>query len=126
MDRISIFLAKENEHVQFYSDSAKSLTDNQIRYFEHIQAAERAGQTLKAYAAEHELSLSVLYSYKAQLKKPGHIPDTQASFSRVDVTPVSTSAPLRIRLANGILVEAPVGASTDALLRVCPGLSRLS
>ena len=110
-----------------HPETTPPLTDNQRRHLAHIRAAEQAGQTLKAYAAEHGLSLSALYSHKALLRKRGHLGDAQASFARVQVAhPSSPTVALRIRLGNGILVEAGESMDPQALLALCQRLHRLS
>ena len=106
--------------------SPKPLTDNQQRWLNHIRAAEQAGQTLKDYASEHALTLSALYSYKAELKKRGHISSNHpAPFARVQNAPVSNTTSLRIQLLNGIRVEASDMTGTDMIVQLCHGLSRL-
>ena len=107
------------------SDAPRALTDTQRRYLTHIQAADEAGQTLKAYAAEHGLSVAALYSHKAVLRKRGHLGGDTPAFSRVQLMPAAGAAPLRVRLPNGVVVEAPGDMAPQQVAALCQDLSRL-
>lgn len=102
----------------------KPLTACQQRWLGHIRAAQRAGHTLKAYAAEHGLSLSALYGWKAELKRRGLLHGKAPGFARVQVTPPGAAA-LTIRLPNGIIMEAPGAVAPAVLISLANGLVRL-
>ncbi|NIV34830.1 MAG: hypothetical protein GWN58_36845 [Anaerolineae bacterium] len=104
----------------------KPLTECQQRWLDHIRAAERAGHPLKAYALEHGLSVSALYAWKAKLKRRGDLPGKTPGFTRVQVTPPASGAELRIRLPNGIVMEAPGAIATAVLVSLVEALGRLS
>lgn len=106
-------------------DSSRSLTETQHQYLNHIQAAAAAGQTLKAYAAAHGLSVAALYSHKATLKRRGHLGGETATFARVALTPAAGTAPLRIHLTNGVMVEAPADMAPQQVAALCHDLGRL-
>ena len=106
-------------------DSSRPLTDTQRRYLNHIQAADAAGQTLKAYAAEHGLSVAALYSHKATLRKRGHLGADTPTFTRVALMPAAGAAPLRICLTNGVVVEAPADMAPQQVAALCRDLGRL-
>jgi len=61
------------------------LTDTQRRHLKQIQAAEQPGQSLKAYAGKHGVSLSALYSHKAVLRKKGQLPEHPSDFVAVQL-----------------------------------------
>jgi len=107
------------------SVTSKPLTASQRCWLDHIRAAERTGRTLKAYAAEHGLSLSALYARKAELKRRGHLPGKTSGFARVHVTMPASGAELRIRLPNGIVMEAPGAIAAAVLISLAEGLGRL-
>ncbi|MCZ7599800.1 MAG: hypothetical protein M5U09_21480 [Gammaproteobacteria bacterium] len=75
----------------------------------HVDACERSDQTSKAYAREHGLSVSMMYSWRKKLTarglwSRGSGPCAGVSFERLEV--VETAAPLawRIVLPNGVEV----------------------
>ena len=66
----------------------------------HIQRCREQGVTLKAYAAQEGLTLSVLYGWNRRFKQEA---STASSFSRVVVAPAS--AQYRLSLPNGLVLE---------------------
>ena len=84
--------------------SPTPLTDRQQFWLEHLRAC--GSRSLKAYAAEHGLSISALYEAKSRLKRKGSLAQTPARFVRVQRdAPPRTAAVCRIHLRNGTLVE---------------------
>jgi len=85
------------------------MTDKQRYWLEHIKACEATGQSLSAYAAEHQLGLKSCYRWKSLLTQMGLLADTAVAvpvFRPVQIKPVSMStAHFRFTLPNGILVE---------------------
>jgi hypothetical protein len=89
------------------------MTAKQRYWLEHIQACEAMGQSLSAYAAEHQLGLKSCYRWKSLLTQMGLLADTAAAaaapvFRPVQIKPVSISTGhFRFTLPNGILIEIP-------------------
>jgi hypothetical protein len=101
------------------------LTDTQRCYLKHIQTAEQAGQSLKAYAAEHDVSLPALYSHKAVLRKKGHLPEHQPTFAAVRLSAPVPARELRIHLPNGMMLEVGSTQPTATIVALCQGLLHL-
>jgi len=59
------------------------LTERQQYWLDHIQACEESGDTTKAYAEVHGLSVSMMYSWRKELTMRGvwSIVRTKALFS---------------------------------------------
>ena len=94
----------------------------------HLQACERSGQTSKAYAREHGLSVWMMYSWRKKLAARGlwvrgSGPRASVSFDRLEV--VEAEAPLawRIVLPNGVEVGFS-GALDAAALSTVLGVAR--
>ena len=81
-----------------------SLSERQRFWLEHVRQCEASGQTVKAYAAEHELSAVSLYSYR---KRFGATRSATPRLVRAQVA--STTLPCRVHLRNGLVVEFGVG-----------------
>lgn len=65
--------------------SVASLTDHQRQCLEHIHAAGQISLTLKAYAEQHQISLSNLNSGKTTLRKKGLLPECESGFAMVQI-----------------------------------------
>ena len=96
----------------------------------HLDACERSDQTSKAYAREHGLSVSMMYSWRKKLTARGlwvrgSGPRAAVSFDRLEV--VEAGAPLawRIVLANGVEVGFSGALDASALAAVLGVASRL-
>jgi len=63
--------------MEYASVTRKPLTDSQRRWLDHIRAAE------------HSLSLSALYAWKAKLKRGGHLPDKTPDFAQMRIAPAA-------------------------------------
>lgn len=98
----------------------EELTARQRYWLECIEECERAGQTLKAFAEERDISVTTLYSWKKQLKQKGVLPGGVGRFQRVRILePSWPASEYRIGLPNGVQVtlSGPVdGASLSAVL----------
>jgi len=93
----------------------KSLTVRQREWLSHLEAWRAQGGTLKAYASEHGLSLSALYSVRRLLERRGiwnarrgressrPAPPTLVPV-RVSAVPTA-SAMVRVILPNGVVFE---------------------
>jgi len=87
------------------------LTERQQYWLEHIQACEELGETTKAYAELHGLSVSMMYSWRKELTIRGvYTRQTSGShspgFARVQV--IESKVPTgtwRITLPNGVQIE---------------------
>lgn len=83
------------------------LTDRQREYLEHLRRWEASGQTLKAYAAEHDLELRVLYDFKKRLVGKGLWPSRRSTprFVRAQLIDGEPAVGCRVHLPNGAVVE---------------------
>ena len=97
--------------------SPTPLTDRQQFWLEHLRAC--GSRSLKAYAAEHSLSISALYEAKSRLKRKALLGPAPTRFVRVQRdTPPRAAAVCRIHLRNGALVEVACAPEQwPALLR---------
>lgn len=88
---------------------SRNLTDRQRFWLEHLRACERSGQSLKGYAAEHNLDVGALYEAKSRLKRKGLVsPDeNRARFVRVEPSRFAGAIPpvCRVHLRNATVVE---------------------
>lgn len=86
------------------------MTAKQRYWLGHIKACEALGQSLSAYAAEHDLALKSCYRWKSRLTQMGLLAVTATAvapvFRSVQIKPASISTGnYRFTLPNGILVE---------------------
>lgn len=85
------------------------------RWQPHLEEARRRGVTLKAYAAEHGLSLYSLYRASQVLRAGGGAPDSappkKSSSKFAPVRVVAAPAPLRVsaQLPNGVSLHVDAG-----------------
>lgn len=97
----------------------EGLTARQRYWLDCIEECDRTGQTLKAYAEEREISVTMLYSWKKQLKQKGLLPGRRSRFQRVRIAEALPPSEWRILLPNGVQVtlSGPVdGAALSAVL----------
>ncbi len=103
----------------------KPLTDSQRRWLNHIKAAEASGLTQKAYAQREGLSLASLSYHKTVLRQRGYLPQTQARFVPAQIvnhTAGTEPAMLRVRLPNGLIIEASSGVLPETVLSLVRAL----
>ncbi len=82
------------------------LSERQRYWLERIRECEESGQTTKAYAEMHFLSVSALYTWRKRLVRQGVWPSRPARFDRVQVTSIERpSGEWRVCLPNGVQVE---------------------
>ena len=99
----------------------KSSTDLQ----RHVQRAERAGQSLAAYARDNDVAVhSLYYARSLKLARPSGFVRVQMAPSvaptAVAPTPVAPT-PVAIRLPNGITVSTPMtGSLAELILTLLP------
>ena len=85
------------------------LTDSQLKWKAHIEAAAKAGQTLADYARAQQLDLKKLYSYSRAIRqREGR--SGQRKFVRVQPSAVP-AAGVGIELANGVRVNLAAAPS---------------
>jgi len=95
-----------------------TLTERQLFWLEHVRRCEASGQSVKAYAAEHDVSEISLYSYR---KRFGGLRTATPRLVRAQVA--SATLPCRVLLRNGLVVE--FGVAGDELAGVLRTLSEL-
>jgi transposase-like protein len=84
----------------------------------------RSGETLAAFARRHRLTPERLYWWRKRFdREPTNV--TTLSLVPATVTPTEVSAPITIRLPNGIGIEAP-SASPGWIAAVVAELTRSS
>lgn len=92
----------------------EQLTDRQRFWLNHLEACQTAGQSISAYAREHDLSAGALYHYRSLMRKREQTPVSPSTFARVHL---SGAAPgqTTIRLPNGIEIDWPRGGDGTEL-----------
>jgi transposase-like protein len=98
-----------------------------------VRECETSGETLKAYAERHGLSVHVLYQAKKTARKQGLLPPHRATRSTgtspqtarrfVEARPVASMPPpirptWRIRFASGEVLESDAPLSMDDVVRL--------
>ncbi len=110
--------------------SESKLTSKQQCWLDHIQEAERQGQSLSGYAQQHNLNLKLLYSMKHTLRQKGVLakPITKQALMPVQLTPHSSRALscCRICLPNGVVIELPGDWHDNELDRLLQSASQLT
>ncbi|MDH3281660.1 MAG: hypothetical protein OEQ18_11090 [Gammaproteobacteria bacterium] len=95
-------------------------------WLERIRECEESGQTTKAYADAHSLSVTAMYTWRKRLVKRGLWPSRSERFGRVQLTDVGrSSSEWRITLPNGVQVEfsgSVNGAEVSAVLCAAMGV----
>ena len=95
-------------------------------WLDHLRSARRQGQTLKAYAQAHGLSVSALYTARSTLKRRGVVAEPSASApTLVPVHIPAAGAAFRVHLPNGVVVEVASHAESAACAAVLECASRL-
>ena len=104
------------------AQAERDLSERQRDWLKHLRAAEGQGEPLKAYAKRLGLSESSLYEAKRRLRSCGVIAPApkrttpSPGFARVAVRdPSPPPCSLRVRLANGALLEWSQAPEGDAL-----------
>ncbi|MYI68030.1 MAG: hypothetical protein F4103_04475 [Boseongicola sp. SB0673_bin_14] len=95
-------------------------------WLDHLRTARRQGQTLKAYAQTHELSVSALYTAHSTLKRRGVLGEPAAPApTLVPVRIPPAGAAFRVHLPNGVVVEVASHVESAACAAVLECASRL-
>ena len=107
-------------------DTELELSAKQRHWLERIRDCEESGQTTKAYADAHSLSVTAMYTWRKRLIKRGLWPSRAERFQQVQLTELArSSAEWRITLPNGVQVEfsgSVDGAEVSAVLTAALGV----
>ena len=95
-------------------------------WLDHLRAARQQGQTLKAYAQAHGLSVGALYTARSTLKRRGVLSEPAAAPTLVPVRIAPPGAAFRVHLPNGVVVEVASHAESATCAAVLGCASRLS
>ncbi len=105
------------------------LSSRQREWLAHLKRCEASGETMKAYANHHGLSIHAMYQAVKELRRRGALPpaahsrtDERASFVRVS-SPPSVSAAWRVRFASGAVLEGAGPLSSESLTALVEALS---
>jgi hypothetical protein len=110
------------------------LTARQREWLGHLRAAERAGETIKAYAAREGLSVQSLYQAGKRLRCRGVLqprirrrhPLSATGFVKVEPPTArrEVGAAWRLRLPSGVVFECSGPLGHDQLLSLLATLAR--
>lgn len=97
------------------------LTAKQAHWLRHLESCRKSGRSMREYAAKHDLPLPQLYTWRSRLRQMGALP---ADVAEIDVEQKRTrgskvrfrairlidqaeptASGVRIRFANGVVVE---------------------
>ncbi len=98
------------------------MTDPQTRrqfWQSHLQRSRELGMTLKAYAEQEGLKLSVFYSWSKRLNK---VEDTAAGHARVELKGLNAT-PYRLHLPSGLVLKWQGQADAEQLARLVKHLA---
>lgn len=90
------------------SEVAVARTERQRFWLAHLKACEEQQVSLKAYACEHELSVSALYAARSAMKQRASTSKPQPRSVKSTLVPVRVASPpsiVRVLLPNGIVVD---------------------
>ncbi len=101
-------------------------TARQRFWLEHLKACREQGLSLKAYARNHNLSVSALYTANSALKRRATsiAPNTPAP-KLVPVRLASGLAMVRVLLPNGVVVELPESIDPERVQALLAGARAL-
>jgi hypothetical protein len=109
----------------------RELTERQRYWLDHIESCEQLGQSTKAYAELHGLSVSMMYSWRKKLSAKGVLSDRTKSCgpSRFERVRVVGAEPLCgeccITLPNGVQIGFSGAVDGGLLSTVLHAASRL-
>jgi hypothetical protein len=106
---------------------ARELTTRQREWLAHLKRCEASGETKRAYAKRHRLSIQAMYYAAKDLRRRGALPPAgraarTVSFVRVS-TPPSDPGIWRVRFASGAVLEASSPLSGESLTTLVEALS---
>jgi transposase len=96
--------------------------DPQVEQFwrRTVAAWERSGQSARAFAADHDVSVPSLYAWRRELTRRDRAARTPVpSFVPVHVVP---STVVEVALPSGLVVQVPAGADPAAVARLVAAL----
>ncbi len=103
------------------------LTSRQREWLAHLKRCAASGETKRAYAKRHRLSVEAMYYAAKDLRQRGALPPAGRSARRVSFVRVPTSASppsaWRVRFANGAVLEGTDGLSSESLTTLVETLS---
>ncbi len=107
--------------------AAGELTIRQREWLAHLKRCSASGETKRAYAKRHRLSVQAMYYAAKDLRRRGALapagrPARTVSFVRVP-TPVSPAGAWRVRFANGAVLEGTDGLTNESLTALVEALS---
>ena len=98
----------------------QQLTAKQQFWLEHVDRCTESGQSMRAYAEAHNLSVQSFYSWKSQLaKRSRDARKANAGFTEVHVR--SAPVPALIRFPNGCVLESR-GLDEASMRSLCSAL----
>ena len=109
------------------SGSTVALTPRQRRWLEHLKRCEGSGETMKAYAKRHRLSIQAMYQAAKDLRRRGVLApgrrtprdETGASFVRIAASVSgSIEPPWRVRFPGGAVLEGTRPLTEESLRAV--------
>jgi hypothetical protein len=88
------------------------LTTKQQYWLSHITAVQQSKQTISVYAAQHNLCVKALYSWKWQLKKLNiPVAKNENPFIKITVSEIPSATisgiDVKVILPNGIALQLP-------------------
>ena len=107
------------------------LTPKQQEWLSHVRRCRRSGSTVTEYARHHGISAPQLYTWISRLRRLGALEEARpqqparrksrpapaaVQFSPVRIEGTAESSPMRIRFANGIVLELAGAHAPDAVL----------
>lgn len=107
------------------------VTERQQYWDDHLRSCESSGETIKAYATRHGLSLYALYEARRRERRSSSL---QLSSGADRVSFVQVSAPVsasreprwRVRFVNGTIVEWDAAPEGEALASLLKSIAHLS
>jgi hypothetical protein len=105
------------------------LSSRQREWLAHLKQCEASGETMKAYAKRHGLSVHAMYQAAKGLRRRGALSpaahsrtDGRASFVRVSPPP-SAAVVWRVCFASGAVLEGAGPLSSESLTALAEALS---
>jgi hypothetical protein len=116
---------------------SRELSERDRFWLDHETAIQSSGQSAKAYAEAHELSLHALYQSRKRLRALGLMERSRSvradkkssakpvSFSKVELsTPRRPSPDFRLSLPNGLVLEWSGGELPSPVIELVERLTR--
>jgi len=107
--------------------AAGELTSRQREWLVHLKRCAASGETKRAYAKRHRLSIQAMYYAAKDLRRRGALAPAgrtpqSVSFARVSAEP-SQSGTWLVRFANGAMLEGSSPLSSESLTTLVEALS---